>query len=203
MAGWTQHDGLAIALPVDNIDTDQLIPARFMSRSRADGYGSHLFYDLSRDGAGNPLAEFPLNRRPDATVLIVGRNFGSGSSREAAVYALADAGIRAVFAPSFGDIFAGNAANNGLLAAQISANDASRIASALGPGAATANIDLETRTLSLCGFSIGFELDEAKRVKLVKGWDDIDLTMHHAEDISTFRAARHRDAPWAWPSEVT
>ncbi len=115
MAGWTTHQGAGVVLPLANIDTDQLIPARFMSVPRAEGYGGFLLHDLRYDKDGSPRADVPLNAVPEASVLVARRNFGSGSSREAAVYALVDAGIRAVIAPSFGDIFASNAVNNGLL----------------------------------------------------------------------------------------
>ena len=119
MAGWSTHIGMAVSLPQANIDTDQLIPARFMSVPRAQGYGRFLLHDMRREETGDMKADFPLNAHEGMSVLIAGRNFGSGSSREAAVYALVDSGIRAVFAPSFGDIFASNAVNNGLLPAQI------------------------------------------------------------------------------------
>ena len=112
MAGWSTHTGTAVYLPRDNVDTDQLIPARFMSTPRSEGYGKFLLHDLRRDDRGDLDPDFPLNSHPDASVLIAGANFGSGSSREAAVYALVDAGFRAVIAPSFGDIFASNAVNN-------------------------------------------------------------------------------------------
>ncbi len=121
MSGWTKHSGTAVALDLESVDTDQLIPARFMSTPRSEGYGRFLLHDIRNDADGAPIADFPLKRIPGASVLVTRRNFGSGSSREAAVYALVDFGIRVVIAPSFGDIFAANAVNNGLLPAQISA----------------------------------------------------------------------------------
>ena len=111
MAGWSEHSGFCLALPRDNIDTDQLIPARFMSAPRSAGYGDFLFHDMRRDADGAPDPTFPLNGAVDVSVLVTGRNFGTGSSREAASYALLDGGIRAVIAESFGDIFAANAIN--------------------------------------------------------------------------------------------
>ncbi|MCV6594783.1 MAG: 3-isopropylmalate dehydratase small subunit, partial [Silicimonas sp.] len=134
MAGWTTHSGAALALDRENVDTDQLIPARFMSTPRADGYGDFLLHDLRRDGEGEPVSDFPLNRHPKASILVTGRNFGSGSSREAAVYALIDFGIRVVVAPSFGDIFASNAVNNGLLPARV--EDTQNLIAELGSGTA-------------------------------------------------------------------
>lgn len=196
MAGWTHHDGQAIALPLDNVDTDQLIPARFMSIPRAQGYGGHLLYDLRRDETGDLRSDFPVNRWPNASILIAGRNFGCGSSREAAVYALVDAGFRAVIAPGFGDIFAGNAVNNGLLPAQVETDMVAALTAA-APG--TAQIDLENRRIVMGDVQAEFALGDAARTKLINGWDDIDLTRAEAESIAAYRAARAQSAPWFWP----
>jgi len=200
MAGWRKHTGRAVALPIDNVDTDQLIPARFMSTSRAEGYGGYLLHDLRRGGDGALLPGFPLNRYTDASILLAGRNFGSGSSREAAVYALVDAGFRAVIAPGFGDIFASNAVNNGLLPAQVNVDDCAALAEVLGDGSAEITVDLEHGRLRLGDLTVPFELDDSWRVKLINGWDDIDLTRQHGEDIAQFRATRSQTAPWAWPT---
>ncbi len=194
MTGWTRHEGRAVALPRADVDTDQIIPARFMSASRAEGYGGFLFADL-RDG--DP--DFPLDRHPGASVLVAGPNFGCGSSREAAVYALVDAGIRVVVAPGFADIFAGNAVNNGLLPAAVP--EAAAIADALGTGTAPAGVDLEAGTLTVAGETHRFDLPDIWRQKLVNGWDDIDLTRAHLGDIEAYRARRSRTAPWAWPRD--
>ncbi|SEL11833.1 3-isopropylmalate/(R)-2-methylmalate dehydratase small subunit [Roseivivax marinus] len=196
MTGWTTHEGLAVALPRANVDTDQIIPARFMSASRAEGYGGFLFADL-RDGD----ADFPLDRHPDASVLVAGPNFGSGSSREAAVYALVDAGIRVVVAESFADIFAGNAVNNGLLPAAV--RDAAEVLEALGDGTAEASVDLEAGTLTIGGQTHGFDIPDIWRQKLINGWDDIDLTRAHLDDISAYRHRRATDAPWVWAGDGT
>ena len=196
MAGWTHHDGQAIALPLDNVDTDQLIPARFMSIPRAQGYGGHLLYDLRRDETGDLRSDFPVNRWPNASILIAGRNFGCGSSREAAVYALVDAGFRAVIALGFGDIFAGNAVNNGLLPAQVETDMVAALTAAT-PG--TAQIDLENRQIVMGDVQAEFALGDAARTKLINGWDDIDLTRAEAERITAYRATRAQSAPWVWP----
>ncbi len=197
MAGWTHHTGRAVHLPLANVDTDQLIPARFMSVPRSEGYGSYLMHDLRRDAAGNLTPAFPLNRATDASVLIAGRNFGSGSSREAAVYALVDAGFRAVFAPSFGDIFASNAVNNGLLPAVLDAQGLTAVQEALTQQADCV-VDLEACQLSIGAVRVPFVLEESWREKLVNGWDDIDLTLHHAPQISDYRARRAAQI-WVWP----
>ncbi len=199
MAGWCTHSGPMLALPLDNVDTDQLIPARFMSVPRSEGYGAYLLHDLRLDDTGAAHADFPLNRHPDATILVAGRNFGSGSSREAAVYALIDAGIRAVFAPNFGDIFASNAVNNGLLPALVSDEDAVWLKETLGPDTAKAKIDLQAGTVDVAGRAVPFALDHTWRTKLINGWDDIDLTLRHIDDVVRFKQNRRRTAPWAWP----
>lgn len=197
--GWARHDGQAVALPVEGIDTDQLIPARFMATPRSEGYGRFLLHDLRRDGDGAPLPDFPLNRHPGASVLVTRRNFGTGSSREAAVYALVDFGIRAVLAPGFGDIFAANAVNNGLLPARVTEEAAEALIAALGDGSAPARIDLDRCRATIAGHDTAFDLDEVWRQKLVNGWDDIDLTASHRAAIAAFRQSRVQAAPWCIP----
>ena len=179
--------GTPARLPLDNVDTDQLIPARFMSRPRAEGYGRFLLHDLKAD---TPAADLPQGAR----ILIAGRNFGSGSSREAAVYALVDFGIRAVLAPSFGDIFAGNAVNNGLLPARVEAD-------ALAAIEGEVTVDLQTCTIRHAGGETPFQVDPVWREKLLNGWDDIDLTASRAGEIAAYRARRLRDAPWSLPGK--
>jgi len=200
MAGWNTHKGSAVSLPQDNIDTDQLIPARFMSVPRVQGYGPYLMHDMRRDDAGDLKADFPLNAHDGASVLMVGRNFGSGSSREAAVYALVDAGIRAVIAPSFGDIFASNAVNNGLLPAQIDEVTYETLAQALGRSFLDIKIDLGTRSLQLGSVGANFLIDDSWAMKLINGWDDIDLTRNHRVAIAAFKNIRHQTTAWAWPN---
>jgi 3-isopropylmalate/(R)-2-methylmalate dehydratase small subunit len=200
MAGWMQCEGLAVGLPFENIDTDQLIPARFMSAPRSSGYGGFLLHDLRHGPDGWLRLDFPLNApdAQDASILVARRNFGGGSSREAAVYALVDAGFRAVIAPSFGDIFAGNAINNGLLPARVSEKDAERLLEATP---AMLSVDLEALTImGAGGLSVAFALDPVWRLKLINGWDDIDLTRSHQAEIARFAKARRATQPWLWPS---
>ena len=196
MAGWNTHKGRAVTLPLDNVDTDQLIPARFMSVPRSEGYGAYLLHDLRRDGDGTLRKDLALNRAENASILIAGRNFGCGSSREAAVYALVDAGFKAVLAPGFGDIFAANAVNNSLLPAQV---DPSVIDRLLALETAEIVIDLTARTLTIGDEVIPFALDDTRRIKLENGWDDIDLTLAEAGRIATHRARIAREQPWLWP----
>jgi len=199
MAGWRTHRGTALGLPVSNVDTDQLIPARFMSVPRAQGYGPYLLHDMRRDDTGALHEDFPLNAHPEASVIVAGRNFGSGSSREAAVYALVDAGIRAVIAPSFGDIFASNAVNNGLLPAKVDADAHAALEAAIARGPQAVTIDIDTRTITLDAARLGFDLDDSWATKLINGWDDIDLTRNHRAAIAAFKERRSQTAAWAWP----
>ena len=200
MSGWSRHEGLAVGLPIEGVDTDQLIPARFMSAPRSEGYGKFLLHDFRRsEGLLDPA--FPLNRpeAEGASILVASRNFGGGSSREAAVYALLDAGFRVVAAPSFGDIFAGNAVNNGLLPAQIDEVQTSRLLSALSaPGKAF--VDLEHCRIKLGTLTVPFNIDPVRRMKLIKGWDDIDLTRNHERKIARFRKRIVAEKPWVFPS---
>jgi 3-isopropylmalate/(R)-2-methylmalate dehydratase small subunit len=197
MAGFSLIDGPAVALPQDNIDTDQLIPARFMSVPRKDGYGPYLLHDVRFDAQGAPRPDMPLNRHTDARILVTRRNFGSGSSREAAVYALVDFGIQAVLAPSFGDIFASNAVNNGLLPARLPEDRIEALLTRLGTDSAAMTVDLTDSVIRLGNQVIPFDLDPIWRLKLINGWDDIDMTASHGAAIAAFRAARAKAAPHA------
>ena len=199
MAGWSTHEGTAVSLPLANIDTDQLIPARFMSVPRSEGYGDYLLHDMRRNKDGTFDPAFPLNADNSASVLLVGANFGGGSSREAAVYALVDAGYRAVISPSFGDIFSSNAVNNGLLPARVSEADWDALNQAQSRKAATM-IDLSAGTVTINNIQVSFSLEESWRVKLINGWDDIDLTQQHTADIAAFSDQRYQTASWAWPA---
>jgi 3-isopropylmalate/(R)-2-methylmalate dehydratase small subunit len=187
-------------LGLANVDTDQLIPARFMKRSRADGYGGFLLHDLRFDEAGQPRADFILNQPSHAAarILIARRNFGTGSSREAAVYALWDYGVRCVIASSFGDIFASNAVKNGLLPAVVSETDVELLLS----GAGELTVDLEALTITSGQHSVAFTIDPVRRLQLLNGWDDIDLTRRHAAEIAAFRNTLATSKPWSWPGQV-
>jgi 3-isopropylmalate/(R)-2-methylmalate dehydratase small subunit len=202
MEPFTNLTAPACPLPMANVDTDQLIPARFMRRPRSEGYGNFLFHDLRHDAEG-AKRDFPLNDPAYAgcAVLIARRNFGCGSSREAAVYALADHGIRVVIAPSFGDIFASNAIKNGLLPARVSEEDAERLLTAGEmAGARPVSIDLETQTITAGNLVLPFQIDPVWKTQLLSGLDDIDLTLREAPLIATFSANDRQARPWAAPA---
>ncbi|MBB4287899.1 3-isopropylmalate dehydratase small subunit [Roseospira goensis] len=192
----------ALALPLANVDTDQLIPARFMKAPRSAGYGGFLLHDLRVDADGAPVPGFPLNhpQATEARTLVARRNFGAGSSREAAVYALVDFGFRCVVAPSFGDIFAANAVNNGLLPATVPEADLEAILALMGEAPTTMDVDLESGTLAVSGRTFPFSVPETWRAKLLNGWDDIGLAQQHAAAIAAFARDRQRAHPWVIPA---
>jgi len=206
MTPFIQLKAKCFPLNAANVDTDQLIPARFMKESRSVGYGQFLLYDQRFDSKGVAIETFALSqeRLADASIIVARRNFGAGSSREAAVYALVDYGFRCVIAPSFGDIFASNAVNNGLLPAVVSESDTRRLleycdnvlrnSSTESP---IVTVDLEQQLIHCTDFSVSFEIKPAWRTKLLNGWDDIDLTRAYSEKIEQFYMHYQLSTPWA------
>jgi 3-isopropylmalate/(R)-2-methylmalate dehydratase small subunit len=193
---------LACPLGLANIDTDQLIPARFMKRSRAEGYGRYLLHDLRFDEGGRARDGFILDapRFAGAQVLVARRNFGTGSSREAAVYALWDYGVRCVVAPSFGDIFASNAVKNGLLPAAVSEPDAEALLAMLAASEPPRlTVDLDACAIRCGAAAFSFAVDPVRRLQLINGWDDIDLTDRFRDDVAAFRRRRAETVSWAFP----
>jgi len=194
----------AAACPIDaaNVNTDQIIPARFLKRSRASGFGPMLFHDLRFDADGKERPDFPLNQPHwrEAKIVVAARNFGCGSSREGAVYALFDYGVRVVIAPSFGDIFAGNAVQNGLVTATVTDEEAAEIMAALKrTPELPLTIDLEQQTI-LCGNrTFRFSIDPVRRTKLMNGWDDISMTESYRDRIAAFKAQDRTRRPWSVP----
>ena len=202
MIALTTIEAPACPLGLEHVDTDQLIPARFMQTPRAMGYGGFLLHDLRRDGAGGLRPDLAVNdpRYAQAQVMIGRANFGCGSSREAAVYVLADAGYRCVLAPSFGDIFSSNAVKNGVLPARVSAADIETLLAdpvVLAGGAI--RVDLAAQTVSVGNKVIAFEVRADWKKQLLNGWDDVDLTRSYAGDIAAFVARDKAGRPWAAP----
>ena len=192
----------ACPLPVPNINTDQILPARYLKWPRSRGVGTVLFQDLRFEAEGKERADFPLNR-PEyqhAKIIVAARNFGGGSSREAAVYALYDYGIRCVIAPSFGDIHYQNAIKNGLLPAIVSERDAAALAADVtADPAQELTVDLETQTIACGNKQYAFSIDPVSRNQLINGWDDVDLTESRRADIRAFKAKDRALRPWAAP----
>ena len=194
----------AAACPLDfsNLNTDQLLPARYLKWPRSAGIGKVLLQDLRFDADGRERPEFPLNQPAwrGARIIVGGRNFGCGSSREAAVYALYDYGIRCVIAPSFGDIFSGNAVQNGLLTAIVTDEDAAAMMAMLdAEPELPVTVDLEDQRILCGGRTFGFSIDTGRRARLLNGWDDIALTESFRDRIAAFHAADRTLRPWAVP----
>jgi len=192
----------ACPLGLANVDTDQLIPARFMQTPRSEGYGRFLLHDMRRDASGALKPDFPLNNPcyANSGIVIARKNFGCGSSREAAVYVLVDSGCRCVIAPSFGDIFASNSINNGLLPAIVTEAKVERL---LAEPAVLAGrplrVDLATQTITVGTSDFIFSIRADWKKRLVNGWDDVDLTKSYAQNIKAFIEADAELRPWAAP----
>ena len=194
----------ACPLMMPNLNTDQILPARYLKWPRSKGLGAVLFQDLRSDSTGHERADFALNRPAwrDAKILVGGRNFGGGSSREAAVYALYDAGFRCVIAPSFGDIFSQNAVKNGLLTAALGDADVAELAQAVTSDPELfVTVDLGQQTIACDRRSYSFAIDPVSRNQLMNGWDDIDLTESYRTRISGFMTGDHVLRPWARPAK--
>jgi 3-isopropylmalate/(R)-2-methylmalate dehydratase small subunit len=188
------HTGLAAPLDRPNVDTDQIIPKQFLKRVERTGFGQFLFYDWRFAVDGSPNSSFPLNdpRYNGASILIAGKNFGCGSSREHAPWALADYGFRAIVAPSFADIFANNSRKNGLLPVTLTDDEVAYLMKQAGESAGyQLTINLEQRTVTdTDGFLARFEIGDFERYCLLEGLDDIGLTLQQTEDIEAFEARR-------------
>jgi 3-isopropylmalate/(R)-2-methylmalate dehydratase small subunit len=199
MEPFKRLDAVAVPLTMANIDTDQIIPARFIWRKRRDGWGHLLFHDLRFNDDGSPKPEFVLNQPAygAAKILVAGRNFGCGSSREHAVWALYDYGIRAVIAPAFGDIFANNCYQNGLLPIVLPDKAVDGLLTALinTPGTKV-QADLEKQEAGLSGAAYPFDISPFRKECLLAGTDDIGFTLRLADEISAFEKAREVAAPW-------
>jgi 3-isopropylmalate/(R)-2-methylmalate dehydratase small subunit len=196
MEKFTTHTGVAMPLKRSNVDTDQIIPAVYLKRVTRTGFEDGLFAAWRND------PEFVLNRPEyaEATVLVAGTDFGTGSSREHAVWALQNYGFRVVIASRFGDIFRGNAGKAGLLAAQVDDKVVLRLWDLLDehPGAAV-TVDLQSRTIKagqgVEGIEESFDIDDYTRWRLLEGLDDIGITLSHEEEIAEFEAHRPRWKP--------
>src|SRR5579872_901875 len=202
MEKFTRIAAPACPLPTENIDTDQILPARYLKMPRKGEHGKVLFYDLRFDAEGTERPEFPLNRPHwrAVKIIVAARNFGGGSSREAAVYALLDFGIRCVIAPSFGDIFAQNATKNGLLTAVLSEAETSSLLLALErEPTSIVTIDLVSQSIACGQLKFQFVMDQSRRDRLLNGWDDFDVTSSFRREIADFKDADRKRRPWAVP----
>ncbi|MGW9112432.1 3-isopropylmalate dehydratase small subunit [Microbacterium sp. NPDC055683] len=196
MEKFTTHTGIAAPLKRSNVDTDQIIPAVFLKRVTKTGFDDALFHGWRQD------PEFVLNQPAyqGASILVAGPDFGTGSSREHAVWALRDFGFKVVLSPRFADIFRGNSGKQGLVAGVISEVDAKRFWAAIEaqPGASM-TVDLVERTAVLGDFTAAFDIDDYTRWRLLEGLDDIGLTLRNEEKIAEFEARREAWRPRTIP----
>ncbi len=199
MTPFTRLDARAAPMNIANVDTDQIIPKQFLKTVEREGLGKGLFYEWRFDEAGQEKPEFVLNR-PEykgTGVLIAGDNFGCGSSREHAPWALMDFGIRCVISTSFADIFAGNCLSNGLLTVVLSEDQVHALQDEAKGGNHIFSVDLEQQTVTApSGAAYRFEIDPNIKNKLLKGLDAIGETLEHAPDIDTFEHQRAIARPW-------
>lgn len=202
MEKFTILTGVAAPLPMINIDTDMIIPKQFLKTIKRTGLGANLFHEMrfQEDGSDNP--DFVLNKRAyrNAVILIAGDNFGCGSSREHAPWALADFGIRCILAPSFADIFYNNCFKNGILPVRLEQSVIDALTAEAENGAnATFTIDLENQIINRpSGEQVSFEIDPFRKHCLLNGLDDIGLTLQKAAAIDSFEAQQKAGQPWLW-----
>jgi 3-isopropylmalate/(R)-2-methylmalate dehydratase small subunit len=200
MEPFTCFTAVAVPMDQDNIDTDQILPARHLMMPRDERYGGYVFKDLRLDQDENEISSFVLNKegfRP-SRIIVAAHNFGCGSSREGAVFTLVDAGFRAIIATSFGDIFYNNSFNNGLLPVVLPEETVQLLRQQLheGPGAEV-TVDLEAQTVTGPDQSVyPFEIDAHRRNRLLKGLDAVGYTLQYEDDITTFEGQYSEDAPW-------
>ena len=194
----------SLAMPLDrtNVDTDQIIPKQFLKRIERSGYGDFLFFEWRATADGTPIADFVLNdpRYQGAQILIAGKNFGCGSSREHAAWALSDFGFRVVIAPTFADIFFSNAGKNGIVLCPLAEDKVNVLldrARNLSAYKVTVSLENQTVTDSL-GFKASFEIDPFRKYCLLNGLDDIGLTLRHADKLDAYEK-QHNQAYWLQP----
>jgi 3-isopropylmalate/(R)-2-methylmalate dehydratase small subunit len=185
----------AYPLPIENVDTDQIIPARFLKATKREGFGENFFRDWRYDSEGNPIADFPLNdaKYAGSKILVGGKNFGSGSSREHAAWSVYDFGLRCVISSFFADIFRNNCLNVGVLPVQVSADFAQKLFDAIEANPKTEiKVDLPNQTVTLLatGESELFEINDYKKGNMLNGFDDIDYLQNMKDEVLAFGETR-------------
>jgi len=205
MEKFTNLTGVAAPLDMINVDTDMIIPKQFLKTIKREGLGKNLFDEMRFDEQGNEIADFVLNQEAyrKASILVAGDNFGCGSSREHAPWALLDFGIKCVISTSFADIFYNNCFKNGILPIRVPKEDLDKLMDDASRGAnATLTVDLETQTISgPDGGTLHFELDEFKKHCLLEGLDDVGLTLQNKSKIDTYEESQKASQPWLYAGE--
>ncbi|MBO6825184.1 MAG: 3-isopropylmalate dehydratase small subunit [Sneathiella sp.] len=200
MEKFVKLDGVAAPMPLVNIDTDMIIPKQYLKTIQRAGLGKNLFAEMRYDNDGNELEEFVLNQPQyrSAQILVAGDNFGCGSSREHAPWALADFGIRCVISTSFADIFYNNCFKNGILPIRVSQEELDKLMDDAGRGSnAVLSVDLEAQEIKgPDGGTISFEIDPFRKHCLLNGLDEVGLTMQKADKVDNFEAMQKLSQPW-------
>ena len=200
MQAFTTHSGIAAPLDIVNVDTDMIIPKQFLKTLKRSGLGANLFDEMRYASDGSEVADFVLNQKPyrQASILVAGDNFGCGSSREHAPWALLDFGVRVVISTSFADIFYNNCFKNGILPIVVSAEArAALLADARDRENPNLAIDLEAQTIQRPnGSVVKFDIDPARKSRLLEGADDIALTMQKTAQIDAYMKTRQASQPW-------
>ncbi|MFM2484241.1 3-isopropylmalate dehydratase small subunit [Celerinatantimonas yamalensis] len=204
MQPYTTHTSIAAAMNRSNVDTDQIIPKQFLKKVERTGFGIHLFNDWRYLDDGSDNSEFELNQPAvqGAKILVAGDNFGCGSSREHAPWAIADYGFNTVISTSFADIFFNNCFKNGILPIKVTTDQLAALFAELEahPGSQF-SVDLKTQTVTTAaGLIIEFEVDQFRKHSLLEGLDDIGWTLQHEEKITAFEQQQKQALPWLWPN---
>ena len=207
MEKFNKLSGHAIPLRITNVDTDMIIPKQFLKTIKRTGLGEFLFYELRYDQDGNKISSFALNQEQykDASILIAGKNFGCGSSREHAPWSIADYGLKCIIAPSYADIFYNNCFKNGILPIILDEATVSRLQDS-SDSILNFNIDLEKQNITFLENNekkeISFEIDPAKKKCLLEGLDDIGLTLNKVASIGHFEEGQENEIPWLYGNKL-
>ena len=207
MEKFKKIDSNAIPLPMVNVDTDMIIPKQFLKTIKRTGLGKNLFYELRYDEKDAPIDSFVLNqdKYKDSQILITGKNFGCGSSREHAPWSILDYGIKCIIASSFADIFYNNCFKNGILPIKLDESEVTKLQKA-AENSLNFTIDLENQKISYfdknINHEVSFELDKAKKTSLLEGLDDIGLTLAKVNHISDFENKQKSRTPWLYSQQI-
>ncbi len=202
MEPYLKHDSVAALMDRSNVDTDQIIPKQFLKKVERSGFGIHLFHDWRYNDDGSDNAEFELNKPAfkGARILVAGDNFGCGSSREHAPWAIADYGFNTIISTSYADIFYNNCFKNGILAIRVSQEQLDKVMAEISANEGVRfTVDLENQqVITPAGNGFSFEIDPFRKGNLLSGLDDIGLTLKHVDKISAYEVQHKQNFPWLW-----
>ncbi|RIZ67705.1 MAG: 3-isopropylmalate dehydratase small subunit [Methylococcales bacterium] len=202
MEPYLKHDSIAALMDRNNVDTDQIIPKQFLKKVERSGFGIHLFHDWRYNDDGSDNAEFELNKPAfkGAKILVAGDNFGCGSSREHAPWAIADYGFNTIISTSYADIFYNNCFKNGILAIRVSQEQLDKVMAEISADEGVRfTVDLENQqVITPAGNGFNFEIDPFRKGNLLSGLDDIGLTLKHVDKITAYEVTHKQNFPWLW-----